>query len=81
MMISEMDKARLQVGYKQTLRVLNENRADKVFVTEDSDMNMVSKVRELCEKQGVGVEKVATMRELGSMCGIDVGASCAVLLK
>ena len=80
-MISDIDKPNLRVGYKQTVRALNENQAEKVFVTLDSEDRISESVKELCKKQNVPFEIIDTMRELGSMCGIDVGASCAVVIK
>lgn len=80
-MISDMDKPKLLVGYKQTTRALNEGRAEKVFVTADSEERIFETIVELCKKAGVPYEETDTMRTLGEMCGIDVGASCAVIVK
>mgnify|MGYP000737858630 CR=1 FL=1 len=73
-MIGDAERSKLQVGYKQAVRALNENKASKVFVAEDCDDHIKD-----------GVSKIAmqsnTMKELGNMCKIEVGASCAVVLK
>ena len=63
-MIGDAERSKLQVGYKQAVRALNENKASKVFVAEDCDDHI---------KDGV--------RKIGNMCKIEVGASCAVVLK
>lgn len=80
-MFSDAEKSSLKVGFKQTTRAINENSAKKVFVAADAEERFVSSVKSMCEAGGVPVECIDTMRELGKMCGIDVGASCAVLLK
>ncbi|MCX7715304.1 MAG: ribosomal L7Ae/L30e/S12e/Gadd45 family protein [Clostridia bacterium] len=80
-MISDMEKAALHVGYKQTMRALAENRAKKVFLAMDSEQKISVPVKELCTEKSVPFECVDTMQELGKMCGIEVRASCAVVLK
>ena len=80
-MIGEADKAKLQVGYKQTLRALNEDKAEKVFVAEDCDSNIKTSIEESASLKNTQLFFIPTMKELGEMCSIEVGASCAVVLK
>ncbi|MCH5185192.1 MAG: ribosomal L7Ae/L30e/S12e/Gadd45 family protein [Oscillospiraceae bacterium] len=80
-MISDSDGTKLQVGYKQTMRALNESKALRVFLAMDSDDKIIRSVREQCGLKNVETEEVDTMRELGEKCGIEVKASCAVLIK
>ena len=80
-MIGEADKAKLQVGYKQTLRALNEDKAEKVLVAEDCDSNIKTSIEKLTTEKNTQLFFIPTMKELGEMCSIEVGASCAVVLK
>jgi large subunit ribosomal protein L7A len=80
-MISEAEKALLHIGFKQTMRALDESSAAKVFLSEDCDTKISVPVEKLCGEKNVPVSYVPTMRELGDMCGIEVGASCAVVLS
>ena len=80
-MITEADKANLQVGYKQVQRALNENKAVKVFVAADCDKHIKDGIEKLSCENGVPLFIADTMKELGEMCSIEVGASCAVVLK
>lgn len=80
-MIGEAEKANLQVGYKQAVRAMSENKAAKVFIAQDSDDNIRDGITRLAEEKSVPFIFVPTMRELGAMCSIEVGASCAVILK
>ena len=80
-MISEAEKTRLQVGYKQAVRALGEGRVQKVFLSDDCEKKISAPIEELASQKGVQVFFVPTMKELGAMCKIDVGASCAVILK
>lgn len=80
-MIGEAEKAKLHVGYKQAVRALNEDKAAKVFVAEDCDDHIKSGVQKLASEKNTPVFFVPSMKELGSICSIEVGASCAVVLK
>ena len=80
-MISESDKLNMMVGYKQTLRAINEGKADKVYLAEESDDKIRLSVETAANNSNAQLFYVKTTRELGSMCGIEVGASCAVILK
>ena len=80
-MIGEADKAKLQVGYKQALRALNENKAAKAFVAEDCDSDIKTNITKSANENNTPLFFIPTMKELGEMCSIEVGASCAVVLK
>ena len=78
-MISEDDKQFLTVGYKKTLRMINSGSAAKVFLAEDCDYNIKSSVETAAANANAALFYVKTMRELGRMCDIEVGASCAAV--
>ena len=80
-MISEGEKSRLQVGFKQTVRALEEEKAEKVYLSEDCAGHMRSRIEDLCAKTGVQLLYAESMAELGRLCEIEVKASCAVILK
>lgn len=60
------------VGMKQVLRALE---ADEVAA--DAETRIRERVEAACAAHAVEVRHVPSMRELGRMCGIDVGAACA----
>jgi len=80
-MISDSERAKLQVGYKQTMRALNEKKALKVFLAMDSDDKIIHSIKEHCNNDGVKIQEIETMHRLGKLCNIEVKASCAVVLK
>lgn len=80
-MIGEAEKERLHVGYKQAVRALGENKAAKVFIAEDCDESIKVGIETLAGERNTPVFFVPTMKELGNICSIEVGASCAVVLK
>ena len=79
-MIFEDDKARLAVGKKQVIKVLSGEGASKLYIAEDCDDDIRKKVESVINI-GAQVFYIPTMKELGRMCSIDVGASCAAVKK
>ena len=77
-MIGDAERSKLQVGYKQAVRALNENKAS---VAEDCDDHIKDGVSKIAMQSNTPVFFISTMKELGNMCKIEVDASCAVVLK
>lgn len=80
-MISESEKAHMQVGYKQAVRALAEDKAAKIFLSLDCDEKISAPIEKAAQEKSAEIVRVPTMKELGALCGIDVSASCAVILK
>lgn len=68
------------VGIKQTRKALEEGRLECLYVAMDADMRVVGQLRQLCEQQGIVVQMVESMKQLGKTAGIDVGASVVGIL-
>ena len=79
-MISESEKKSLKIGYKQTMKALV-NKCEKVFVAEDSEERIRQAVIKTANENGSAINYVATMQELGKLCGISRPASCAVIVN
>ncbi|WP_123042136.1 ribosomal L7Ae/L30e/S12e/Gadd45 family protein [Cohnella candidum] len=69
------------IGTKQTMKAVELGRAYEVFVAQDADPRMVSKIIQLCEQRNVKLTLVDTMRNLGKTCGIEVGAAMAAAVE
>lgn len=80
-MISELERKSLKIGFKEVMSNLTQNRVERIMIANDCDDKIKIPVFEMAEKAGLKPEFVETMRELGKACGIDVGASCAAILK
>ena len=80
-MISDAERQRLHIGYKQSLRALNENKAERLLIAADVDDKMKAALKKAADEHSINVTEIPTMQELGVICGIDVGSSCAVILK
>lgn len=79
--LREAPSRRRVVGAKQTLKSLKGDRAAVVYLARDAEKRITGPIEGLCRERGVEVIYVPTMDELGSTCGIEVGASAAALLR
>lgn len=79
-MLDELKTGKKTVGVKETHKALRDGRVRVLFVASDADERLVNPLIALCGQTGVAVEKVGAMKELGALCGIDVGAAVAGLL-
>ncbi|WP_422448998.1 L7Ae/L30e/S12e/Gadd45 family ribosomal protein [Thermoanaerobacterium sp. DL9XJH110] len=69
------------IGTKQTMKALEKDRVSVVFIAQDAEEHVVAGLKELCRQKGIEVVPVATMKELGDACGIEVGAASAAILN
>ncbi|AUM97269.1 TPA: ribosomal L7Ae/L30e/S12e/Gadd45 family protein [Clostridium botulinum] len=69
------------VGVKQTVKALKNNTVKALYVSKDADESLVKPLIELAEENSIDIINVDTMKELGRLCGIDVSAATAALLK
>ena len=69
------------VGIKQLLQELQKSNVVCVYLAEDVEAHLQQKIRREAETAGVALERVSTMELLGQLCGIEVGAACAGILK
>ncbi|CAM3763923.1 MULTISPECIES: ribosomal L7Ae/L30e/S12e/Gadd45 family protein [Paenibacillus] len=76
-----LQDAHVKIGTKQTMKAVETGRAAEVYVAEDCDQRLISKIVSHCERYGVPINYVPTMKELGEACGIEVGAAAAAVLK
>ena len=69
------------IGTKQLRKALKANRIAAAYLADDADPMLLQPIREQCETDGVEVVYVRSMKELGALCQIRVGAACAGLLR
>ena len=68
------------VGMKQLKKALRNGNASWVFLACNADPAITEPLEALCRNGGVSVMYVATMAELGRVCGIEVGAAAAAVV-
>jgi large subunit ribosomal protein L7A len=68
------------VGTKQTLRALERNQVEVLFVAEDANKRLLAKLTEMAEANHIAIVYVKTMEELGKACNVKVKAATAALI-
>jgi large subunit ribosomal protein L7A len=69
------------VGIKQTIKSMKNGEGRIVYIAKDADSKLVNSVEKLAMENSVLITYVDTMKELGNLCGIDVGAASALILE
>lgn len=69
------------IGSKQTARALERGGVEAVYVARDADERVVRDLKAMCLAKDVPVIVVDSMLELGKVCGIEVGAASAAILR
>ncbi len=67
------------IGVKSSMRAINEGCAAKLLVASDADEHVLRPLLQLAEGSRIDVEYITSMRRLGQLCKIDVGAAAAVI--
>ena len=68
---------RFVVGAKQLRKALQNGKARLVYLAQDADPAITAPLELRCQTEQIPFVWVPTMRELGSTCGIEVGAAAA----
>ena len=69
------------VGSKQLRKALENGRAKFVYLAENADPAITEPILAKCKVNHVSYAWVRTMQELGSACGIEVGAAAAAAVE
>lgn len=77
---NEIRNARKVVGTKETMRMVEKSLCKRVIIAEDAREDILAPLLALCQSSGVEVTSVASMSDLGELCGIKKGAASAGIL-
>lgn len=69
------------VGAKQTVKAIKNGSVKAVYIAKDADNKLLQSVKILVDENSLELVYINTMKELGKLCGIDVGAATAATLK
>lgn len=69
------------VGLKQSLKAVQKEIVEKVYIAKDAEERVVSKIINLCAEKNIPIVYTDSMMQLGKACGIDVGAAVVSILK
>ena len=79
--LTEASGTKIVVGAKQLRKALLAGRARYVFLAKNADPGLTEPIEELCREHSVQYAWVPTMAQLGSACGIEVGAAAAAAVS
>lgn len=79
-MVSRLNGKKV-IGIKQTTKAIKSGEAQTVYIAKDAEENVVKPVVSLALEHSLEVVYVESMKELGRLCGIDVGAASVAMLK
>ncbi len=79
-MLSDLECPNKVVGLKQTIRAIDEGKVSKVFLAKDVSSDIYNKISVKCQKNGIEIEYVERMKDMGDVCKIDVPAAVAAIL-
>ena len=79
--LPDIGKNKVVVGAKQLQKALRRNAVERVFLAKNADPAITDALAQQCKDASVPLTWVATMRQLGDACGIEVGAAAAAVLK
>lgn len=78
--LADLRKLKTVVGAKQLRKALQNGRAKAVFIAKNADPFLTEPITALCIENHVEINWIDTMLDLGSACGIDVGAAAAAVV-
>jgi len=82
MILTKLNKSKNKVvGKKQTINVIKEGKAERVFLAKDADKHIIDEIYRISQENDISIITVESKLKLGRACGIDVSAACAALLK
>lgn len=80
-MLNELIEGRKLVGIKQCTKAILDKIVIRAYISKGIDPKIKEPFVSLCNKNNIPITVVATKKELGVACKIDVPASVAVLIK
>ena len=78
--LAELKKNKVVVGAKQLRKALEKGSAKFVCLAKNADPSITEPIEEKCRALQIPCCWVASMAELGSACGIEVGAAAAAAI-
>lgn len=79
-MVSRLNGKKV-IGIKQTTKAIRNGEAQTVYIAKDAEENVIKPVVNLASECSLEVVYIESMKELGRLCGIDVGAASVAMIK
>lgn len=71
---------RIIVGTKQTVKALKIDNVDELIVAKDADPFVIEEVIQVAKEMNIPIQTVDSMKRLGRVCGIEVGAASVAVI-
>ena len=78
--LASLSRHKCVVGAKQIRKALASGSVSLVYLAKNADPAITEAIVALCQHHGVDVTWVKSMKDLGSACGIEVGAAAAAIV-
>lgn len=69
------------IGIKQSTKAIKNGDGVVLYVAADADSKLINPLVQLAKDKGLEVTFIETMKELGKMCGIEVGSAATLMLE
>ena len=69
------------VGAKQLKKALRDGRVQRAYLAQNADPAITESLALLCNDSQIEYSWVHSMKELGQLCGIEVGAATAAIIR
>ena len=78
--LPDLGGCKIVVGSKQLRKAIQNGRARFVYLAKNADPAITDPLERMCGEQDIQITWVSSMTELGSVCGIEVGAAAAAVV-
>ena len=68
------------IGIKQAAKAIKNGEGKVLYVAKNADSKLIDPLISLANEKLIEVSYVETTKELGRLCGIEVGSAAALLL-
>ena len=79
--LEKLKNAEKVVGTRRLLRAIAAGEVSEAYLAMDADLFIARQVRAACEEAGVRLVEVASMKQLGQACGVEVKTASAGIRK
>lgn len=69
------------VGAKEVRRALESSEAQVVYIAKDAEERVVLDIKNKCANKEIPIVYVESMAKLGRICGININAAVAAIVK
>ena len=78
--LAELAGKRFVVGAKQLRKALQSGKAAFVYLAKNADPAITDPLEKMCGERNIRLAWGSSMSDLGSVCGIEVGAAAAAVV-